>query len=381
MANEWKWCQFNWSQATDNSQVLMNRIETFLLASGWVLAPYSDLDDRYYIRADHGSSDIWHYTGDGPIQRCGLYIRDNRYNGGAYTGTQQLVIRAFLENILENNIQVASPVTTADILINFHATKDHTITLIGGEDGLEVEFGVDGVNGNIALGMVFTHQVWTEMNGTRTAERKFASQGLVMDWFGIFRMTINRNYRLVRDDGTNLNATAYIHLATARSNFDVTTGGIGISNGTRMPLINWEHQMAMDIYSTVSGRSGGSGFDTGCQRCTLGVMSTPFDDRWRMSPLVYLQSRSGAIAAHTFSGDVSVTVGPDVSYGIGWLDVRNLIRKIPRVFAISHLLAPWQLITDEITAKQYRVVQISDGGRTVCVGVEWPGAGQEVVIP
>lgn len=380
MANEWKWCQFNWSQATHNSQVLMDRIEVFMLAAGYLKAAYSDLDDRYFVRADHATRDNWHYTGDGGTQRCGIYIRDLRYNGGAYTGTARITVKAFVENILENGVHVATPDTTGDLRIDFHTSKNHTITLIGGEDGLEVEFGVDGLNGNVALGFIATHQVWPELNGTREAERKWASQGLVFDLFGNFRMTANRDNRMARDDGSNLNATANLRGIFARSNTNVTAVEQGTVNGYSAPVINWDLFLSMNLRNGFVGSSP-SGFGLVSNACTFGLMATPFDDRWRLCPLVVLQSYSGVRETGVVSSAGSVTLAPNSGQGGTWVDGRNLLRKIPRFFAVSHLLAPWQLLTDDSTAKVYRIVRAEDGGRVVCIAVEWPGAGQEVAIP
>lgn len=381
MANEWKWAQTTWSQSTDTSQDLMDLLQTFMEACGWELASYGTVDERFFIRADHGSRDIWHYTGEAEIQRCGIVIKDFRYNGGAFNGTNRLTVKCFLENLLGTGAQVISQDTFGVCTIDFHATKEHLITLIGGEDAFEYEFGVDGANANVALGIILTHAVWPEMNGTRDPERKYTTQGLPLDLFGSLypRHALQFDIRMARNDGANLNASISLVVNQTRTNTDITVADQGIVNNRRMALINWDIFLGREVYNVFTPYYT-SGFGPMYHAMTFGLLTTPFDDRWRLSPLVHVQGISGRIGTGTYDTSPSVSTPPSVSYGGNWLDARNLFRKVPRVFVVSHLLAPWQNITDEVTSKVYRVLRVADGGRTVCLAIEWPGSLNEVTL-
>ena len=373
MADEWNFAQTTFDATTEGRAALLDKIQTFLLGSGWELASWSNPAgtdaNRWLLRADRGTSDVWHYTGDGILQHCGIGLIAD---GG---DTDRITIGAFLQNEAGDNYQGISKYDEGRIRIfDWDPTKVHDILMIGGEDGLYFEMGHSGTPGSSAQGIVVTHQAWDFLNGTRVQERKFSTQGIVMDMFGTIRFSGDRNYRVVMNDGLNTNLTGYLYAYLAR--------GVNRVRAAQSPFDDVRFLMgSFDSFMEGGARPGGSVSDVPWRAhvAHFGLPFTPFDDRWAISPMVALQGVSDVAFTQTHSTSASNVAPPSPSYcqSLAW---RDALRLCPKFAVLGHLLTPWQLITDTQTGKEYRVVQGDDSGRAFNLGVEWPGAGNEVTI-
>lgn len=391
MAGEWKFGTWAWTPVaaggTDNSQTILTKLQAFLALCGWSTAAYSTTDTKYMIRTDHGSNDTWHYTGDTNLQRCGIRLRNQNYNGGAFNGVARVDVSAFLETSAGTAVERAGH-ANSEIRIDYDTAAINDYLLVGGEDGFYVEAYTRGQEvRNVGCGLVSVFKPWTVMKSTRDAERKWTSQGLAMDFRGtvavvgpgtgwIDRLTLDRNFRLVCNDGLNSNKTAGLAAYSVRSVTNIITG-------TGQSYDNRHRFFPLDNMLGLVGTDGTSNHITTDSilryPCSFGLLNTPSDDRWRLSPFLVMQ------AVHNFAfglyntGTSNNNDGPQVS-GVSWSDPRWW-RQIQRIMACGHQIPPWQLVTDSVSGKQYRIVGIPDNGRPANVALEWPGAANEVTIP
>lgn len=382
MADEWNFAQTSWDGSSDTSQDLCDAIESFLTQSGWdAITSYASyaVDKRYYLYGDRATRDTWHYTGDGAVQHCGIVITDLRYNAGAFDGPQQLKIQVFLENSDGDDSQRESIDDEATILIDISTAAAHDIMMIGGEWGLHYEMGTGGIRGSVAHGMIGTHMPWSGLNGTRDAERMRVTQGICMDLFGELRFAdpSNRSGRAVLDSGiTDKNVTGGLSPYLVRGLDDDLHGGLVVDDVRAWGIGGIDSVFAFhDTSSTYQY--------VRYMKYHFGLFNNPFDDRWRISPLMFHNpmdqlnpSRYAATQSTSVSDNLAAT-----SSGPNWFDVRNSLREVRKFAVVGHLLTPWQNITDQDSGTVYRVVRGEDGGRTFNLAVEWPGAGNEVTIP
>jgi len=381
MANEWKFGTFAWTPpaagGSDTSQTILTKLQAFLELCGWETASYSAVDIKYMRRADHASRDIWHYTGDLSTQRCGIRLRNQNYNGGGYDGTARVTAQAFLENTAASGVERTGH-ANSEIRIDYNTAGINDYLLIGGEDGFALEAKTRTVETrDVGCGVVGTQQAWTAMHGTRDTERKWTSQGISMDLRGTLdRLSVDRNYRLVCDDGLSSNKSGQIQPYSVRSVTNIITG-TGQSYDNRhwiFPLDNIMGLLPSPEYTYFSPDQQ-IGY-----MASFGLLHTPYDDRWRLSPLILWQTNMAATAIAYGIYNTGAGNNYTAQAGTRWTDPRWW-RIMPRIMVAGHLIPPWQLITDSVSGKQYRVMQAPDNGRPVNIAIEWPGAANEVTIP
>lgn len=366
MAGEWKFGLFQWNADTETHSDLIDRLAFFLLSTGWEETSYSAVGGlRYFTRADHATNQTWHYTGDSVLQKCGICIDDREITNA---GERAVWIKAFLEDEDGLAMQQVSHTTYATIYIDTSNAEGHEFLVIGGEDGFYVE-GKKFAEGDVALGMIAVFKIWEEMNGSRDAEVTMTAQGLCMDWRQELSFTYHRNYRFVKNDGTNANKTGRLAPASVRSVTSLTNpaGGSDWARHALLPLDN------LFSYSYASNY-------TEYAQCAqaFATLNNPENDRWKVSPMVMFQVLHYWYYSQ-YSASADNALGPNTSYST--LFEYRWARKIQRLVVVSDVLPPWQTITDANDGKVYRIVRIPDNGRPCNVGVEWPGAANEVTIP
>lgn len=363
---------------------LMNAIDSFLIQTGWVEPGWStDPDSRYFVRTDVASRERWQYVGDGPLQAVGIRISKEE------TDTE-----VWVTSFLENTAGTAAQIGTRDfvqlvgagnqneqsqVVIAFDTTVPNNYLFIGGEDGFYVESGRDGQNNNLGHGMVFTFAAIPELNATRDNLVQQTCNGLIMDLGDQIRGAVTRagmrftevgDNRFVTNDGTNRNFSTYLLCRSSRGISDVTTPG-SPTDGPRY---------RMGARDSVLGV--GQGFDFVGKSdirwgCTFGLMNTPEDDRFRMSPILVLQETIRHDVA-VQSTSASNTIAPNTALQQG-MDIRHF-RQALRIVAIDYTLIPWINVTDAATGTVYRVAEVPDNGRIAKLGIEWPASSITVSI-
>lgn len=383
MADEWNFAQTTWdaSVATETKKTaLADKLQDFLEQTGWELTSWSpgdtgqDLNDvstnpRYFTRTDHGSSDVWHYTGDGILQKCGIAITGD-------TDSDVLRVHAFLENTSGDDVQVSTASSSVGLIFIDTALASATadVLIIGGEWGLFFEIGEGGTRASVAMGMIATFMPWDFLNGTRNDERKWCTQGVVMDLFGEIRWTDNRNDRTVLNDGTNKNVTGSLQVLLARGNTDHLANS-NVEDSLETKVGSFE-----SMFGHLWSANGNINFsDISAAKYSFGLLSTPFDDRWRVSKALLEQRTDDSIVGSsvvTSSGSNNVAPSNETS----WVDFRNAIREMPKLVVVGHLLSPWQNFTETTTSVDYFIVRVEDNGRPFNLGIEWPGAANELTV-
>ncbi len=380
MAGEWKYAQATFDPTLGNARAaLADLIHNFLVQAVWELTSWSpgdlgdDLSDengnRYFTRSDHGTSDIWHFDGDGQVQKCGLAFT---WSGAA----TRFYVVPFLENLAGDGYQRIANTTNSGIYFNYAVAGANPceLLLIGGEDGFYAELGYNGIPNNVAHGMVVTHQVWPWLNGTRGPERKSTTQGIGMDFDGAIPFSNDRNWRMVLDDGLNTNITGGLRPWVVRGVSSIRSAVVPTDD--RRVWIG-----SIDSYMSHSclGPYGSSPTYTRYTKFHFALFSAPWDDRWPLSQMICAQTEETVLNAVSSSSS-SNNVAASTHYSTDFFPFREALRYCPKFVVAGHLLTPWQLITDSDSGKEYRIVQGDDDGRNFNLGVEWPGVGNEVTI-
>ena len=381
MADEWNFGQksFDFNGADDRT-TLADAIQAALELSGWELASWStgsgvepvDLaTSRYLVRSDHATSDVWHYAGDGVLQRCGI-----RIGGDATAG--RLILDAFLENEPQTGRQRAGGEISfpdASILLETSGAGEVDMLLICGEDGLYIDLGSDGLPASVGQGTIMTRQPWSFLAGTRDAENSFTTQGVTMDLFGGLRFPENRDRRVIMQDGLDTNLTGGLLPYNIRG-VDRVTEPTPAQNNVRTYIGSFDSFFGGSFIVDSNGYGEPRGM---AGKAHFGLPFTPFDDRWAVSPVMVLQGLNDLKNTGQESSSASNNLSPS---SIRWrsLPFRQTLRICPRFAVVGHLLTPWQIITDD-DGVEYRVVRVDDNGRAFNLGVEWPGVANEISIP
>lgn len=383
MPGEWKYGQTTFNSGSQTGTALQDKIATLLLGTGWEETTYSPALGtdrvRYFTRADHLTRDIWEFTGDGYTQKCGIAITNKQYNSGGNNGTDRVEIQAFLENVDGDAPYRLSVNNAATILVAWSPATVYDLLLIGGEDGLHLEMSTGGVRANAAHGAIMTHQVWDFLNGTRGPERKFSTQGIVMDFFGTIRFSADRSHRVVMNDGLNTNLTTRLRPYLVRG-IDRILSSVSPVDDIRGHIGNFDAFLMSGFTSGSSANSSAGGGESSF--CHFGLPFTPLDDRWRLSPVIFIPTDPTIeeVSLVNVSTSTSNNLTPSTAYTKA-MPSRQIMRSCPRFVVAGHLLTPWQLITDTSTGIEYRIIQGDDNGRAFNLGIEWPGAGNVVTIP
>jgi len=399
MANEWARGTFTIDNVTHDHTNIITAFDNFLTHAsvGWEEASWSPGGtDRYYLKDDRASRERWQYDGDGSQQYSGIrvwYDSDPNTSTGTslFPSEEHIVIQTFLQNVGATGSQILTPdyVGTSgsgaaqsyrfgSIRIKYDDTAPNNYLLIGGEDGLYVEVGRDAAENNLGHGAIMTFGAIPELHHTQDGSVQWTAQGLVCDLYdgntGGCRFCVSRNIRWVQNDAAEKNFTAGLQPYSPRGTRNILTpdqndqepyyigsrdtfyGASRTGRTTAISSVVIEEDINLDAHAT------------------FGLCNTPLGDRYRISPLMMLQSLIEVrCAASSNSGaDVAAT-----SHS-GWLDPRAW-RQIFRFAAVDYTLLPFQNVQDAVSGAIYRVARMEDNGRYSQLGVEWPSG--EITIP
>lgn len=395
MTNEWTRGTFTIDNVSHDHTNILAALDNFLTHAsvGWVEASWSPGGtDRYYLKDDRASYERWQYNGDGPTQYSGLriwYDSDPNTTTGTslFTGEEHIVIQSFLENSGATASQVMTPdyvgatgssYRFGTIRLRYDDTAPNNYLVIGGEDGLYVEVGRDASENNLGHGAIMTFGAIPELHHTQDAAVQWTSQGLVCDFYdggtGGCRFTTSRNRRWVQNNASEKNFTAALQPYSARGTRNIITPAIYDQNpyyiGSRDSFYGASRSgRTATTFSTISTED--IELDI---HATFGLCNTPLGDRYRISPMMMLQSiiEVPCGANSSSGGDVSAT---NLS---GWLDPRAW-RQLYRFAAVDYTLLPFQNVQDAVSGAIYRVARMEDNGRYSQFGIEWPSG--EITIP
>lgn len=370
--NEWKRGTFTYdavglSHTTAN---IMNAFTSFLTQCGWAVPAWSvSTTDRYFIRSDHGTSDVWHYTGDGPTQRCGLRV---------YISSLTIRIQAFVEN----SGQTASFITTGtaqEIVITVDNTAPNNYLLVGGEFGLYLECGRDGQPNNLGQGFVGTFLPIPEFYGSKDSQRKWSAQGFVCDLVGALKFSTGRagtQQCLITNDGSNRAFSPSLYPTLSRG-----TTNLYANTQVNNPYGGLSHRK--NILGNVGNT--GSGVTWMDLLSTFGSvwLSGNNNARYAISGMLYAPTYNGAGTTLNFVPCASSVVtgattgAPSTPY---MCDASAYWRQVTKFAVVEYTLTAWANITDAVSGLAYRVVNVADGGRTARIAVEWPDSGNVLTI-
>lgn len=386
---------------------VMDKIESFLLQSGWERPSWdtgsltvtlstgagpsfgtkNSTESRFFRRTDRNTQDRWRFTGDAITLHGGIVVSyDNSASVGSETGPQ-IVIQTFIENAAATGVYAVStvPQVTTDaisgsgsdvrfgsIRLSLDNLAVNNFFLYGGEDGLYIEEGSNGLNTNLGHGMVMTFGPIPELHGTRDFATNWTAQGLVADFRRNCKFTASRNDRFVSNDGTDKNFTASLQPITPRG-----TASIYSLSGTIESNRAYYIGAQDNFFGTgVGGTAATTAVDVAsllqvsCKfAASFGLVNTPLDGRFRISPIVMLQH-----LAHVQCGVTSASGSNNVASAtnnLQLLDVRAY-RRVFRIAAVDYTLLPFVNIIDAVTGATYRVVRIDDNGRFSQIGIEVP---------
>jgi hypothetical protein len=365
MANEWRRGTFTYdavgqSHTTTN---IINAFTSFLTQNGWSVPGWSaSATDRYFVRSDHGSSDVWHYTGDGPTQKCGNSIR----------------IRPFLENQAANGAQIDIG-ATQEMVITVDNTAPNNYLLIGGEFGLYVEAGRDGLPSNLGHGFVGTFLPIPEFYGSKDAQRKWTAQGFCCDLVGTLKFSAGRTGSqscFIVNDGTNRAFSPALQPTVCR-------GTTSVYNNAQVntPYGALSHRrLAFSTPGNVS--TGISPLDL---VSTFGFswLAAQNNARYVISEMLFAPSYNGSATTNNYATAVA-TVATGATTGspsnISYADPSSFWRKVEKFAVVEYTLTPWANITDAVSGLAYRVANVPDGGRTARIAIQWPDSGNVTTI-
>ena len=383
MANEWARAAFVYDAVGlgHDADTIFNAFDSFLGQTGWERASWDSANDRYYLRVDRASRLRWQFNADGPVQYCGIRIRLDT------TATpDQFVIHAFLENQTTDGSQISTPDEFTEdapnnkqrsgvIRIDQDDTAPNTYLIIGGEDGLYVESGRDGIDANLGHGVVLCFDAVTEFHSPLDATVQWTAQGLPADLRGACKFSESiytagySNDRFVTNDGTNRNFTASLMLYSSRGVWDLANPA-NIQDQRKYLIGPQDNYMTMGSgIEPLTNTIQPSLKTTDLGLCSaFGLLNHAEDSRYRISRMMMVQSlRTWAC------GLTSAVVGdqPPSSTANNQRDARAL-RRLLRWYVCSHSLVPWANIVDDSTGLTLRVVRFADNGRISNIAVEWP---------
>lgn len=302
-------------------------------------------------------SDIWRFNGDAVEQNCGIHVLWN-------TGNTRIEISAFLENQSGSGSMVetttSSSLTAANqkILISYNNSLTNDWIIYCGEDGLYIEVGTAGVSQNIGHGLIATFMPIPMLAGSKDAQRKWSSQGLCMDLFGPLKFSEDRNYRFVDNAGSNKNYSGRLTPTVAR----------GTSSQIASTQVNGQPYYVGPADNIIGQFAGGnvSNWPVGM---AFGVINSPVDDRYKLSPLWITMHTPFAFTVAVNSASVSNNVAPTAA---NYMLEARWLRQVPRVVVPDGTLLPFVNVPDLVTGKVYRITRVADNGRNAGLGIEYP---------
>jgi len=314
---------------------------------------------------------VWAFTGDGPTQKCGLRLT---ISGLTFR------LRAFLENSTGTGA-VADTGASQEIVLTIDNTAPNNYLLIGGEFGVYVESGRDGLPNNLGQGFIGTFLPIPEFYGSKDAQRKWSAQGFCCDLTGNLKFSTGRDgtaNTFITNDGTNRVFSACFNPR--------------LSRGTTSLYANTQ---VNNPYGVLSHRKVLFGsFATG-QITTMEMLAT-FGSAWlagnnngryAISGLLFAPSYNmTAVSSPNFApaGGYGIATGTTTSagqssYGLS-VDPSAFWRKVEKFAQVDYTLTAWANITDAVSGLAYRVINVADGGRTAKLAVEWPSIANIVTI-
>ena len=200
----------------------------------------------------------------------------------------------------------------------------------------------------------------------------WTAQGLVLDFSRNCKFTEDRNDRFVSNDGTNKNFTASLQPSTPRGTTSVFSSVGTIENNRAYYIAAQDNFLSMgvgaaDVLLTSDVAAGAT--QSLKFAASFGLINTPLDGRFRISPLAMTQH-----LAHVEVGVTSTSSSNNIaanSSSVNVLDVRHL-RRVFRFAAVDYTLLPFINIVDAVSGATYRVLRIEDNGRFSQLGVEVP---------
>lgn len=303
----------------------------------------------------------WRYNGDGVDVDCGIRVRWD-------SGNSRVAISTFTATPSGGGIGY-EPSTLQEIRIAYNLTTINHYTFYAGEDGLFFECGTLGgdLPQNVAHGAIMTFSVIPEFHGTRDAKITWTAQGLVCNLFGPL---VFGDYasRFVDNNGENKNYTAMLRPHVARGTASLSS-----------PAPSTDASYAIIPRDNLIGVAGG-GDGTSSHMldiaCSFGMLNSPVDDRYKLSPIWMLQARDGWYYGTNNNGG---TLNVPAQSGYGTMLEPRWLRQINRFVACDQTLLPFNNVTDTVTGKTYHITQLADGGRTTNLAVEYPST--TVTIP
>lgn len=360
MSGEWKRGTFTYDvvgQAHTTAN-LIAAFTSFLTQCGWTVPAWSaGALDRYFVRSDHATSDVWHFTGDGPTQRCGIRIQ---ITGGV------LYVYTFLENSAQNGSYRSSAQSLA---VTIDVTAPNNYLLIGGEFGLYLEAGRDGLPTNLGHGFIGTFLPVDEWYSAKNAERKWTTQGFVCHLVGNLPFSSDRGHCLVTNDGTSRKFTAYLVPYVVRGSSSVFSNAQ--ADDTRIGL---SHQRLLNSIFSIDSAYWFTKFTLGSL-----FLSGMYNGRYVVSGLVVAPMWQSYTNARSNDGSASTTTSSTDSY-MRVQDGASYWRRVPKFAQVEYTMTPWANIVDAVSGETYRVANIPDGGRTTKIAVSWPAAGDVVPV-
>lgn len=372
MSGEWKRGTFTYdavglSHTTAN---IMNAFTSFLTQVGWATASWSvSSTDRYFTRTDHGSSDVWHYTGDGPTQKCGLRVTISGLT---------IRLRAFLENSAGTGAQIDTG-ATQEIIITVDNTAPNNYLVIGGEFGLYVECGRDGLPSNLGHGFIGTFLPIPEFYGAKDTQRKWSAQGFCCDLTGTLKFSSGRGGTqqcFIVNDGTSRAFSPALNPT--------------LSRGTTSLYANTQVNNPYGALTHRKNAFSPSGVTT-TSHTIIDILSS-FGTVWLAAQNNARYVISNMLLAPTYNGasnalnyvNVTASVGTGsttgAATGMSLCDASAFLRKVEKFAVVEYTLTPWANITDSVSGEAYRVANVPDGGRTARIAVQWPNVSNVVTI-
>lgn len=372
MANEWKRGTFTYDAVglAHTTANIMNAFTSFLTQCGWAVASWSvSSTDRYFTRTDHGSSDVWHYTGDGPTQKCGIRVTISGLS---------IRLRAFVENSGGTAAQ-SDTGATQEMIITVDNTAPNNYLLIGGEFGIHVECGRDGLPSNLGVGFIGTFLPIPEFYGSKDSQRKWSAQGFVCDLSGTLKFSSGRagtQSCFITNDGSNRAFSPQLYVTLSRG-----TTNLYANTQVNNPYGGLSHRKNITSCQG-SATTGTTWMDF---LCTFGStwLSGNNNARYAISGMVFAPTFNGANTSLNFTptggsvGTGATTGSPGNPY---FCDSSAFWRKVEKFAVVEYTLTAWANIADAVTGIAYRVVNVADGGRTSKIAVEWPNISNVVTI-
>lgn len=361
MADEWKRGTFVYDAVgLGHTPVnLMNAIQSFLTQVGWERASWDTTTIRRFKRTDRGTDDYWMYNADGVPQACGIQVELD-------TPNSRVIIRTFLENIPATGMQIASS-TAHQILLAYSSTAPNNLMFIGGKKGFYFEDGRDGQPTNLAHGMVIAWEAIPEFNGTDDLRVNLTTQGAAIDLFGALRVSINRNYKLVDARNGNRNYTGGLRPYVCRS-----------AQGLNGQAITNDHTIAIaprdNLYAVYAANGASSSIYAEGAVQSFGLLLSPRDGRYRVSPLMVIQT------AEIFNSFANGSGNVDVPTNECYFRDARAYRQATRFVVVDGTLIPFVNITDAASSIVYRVAQVADNGRPANIGIQWPDNTNVVTV-